>query len=157
MRASSRLDPPVAALFILLFVALVLAVVALVRSAGTSPVEFWMEAMSEDDYDEAALIFTDESGVGEWLARTEALALRHGEIEGLERRERTLALPGEESISVVTVTWEDGYSRCLLLRQEDDSLGLAGGYFDCEALDERVPEGSRLRPEVEPPEVPFWN
>lgn len=38
--------------------------------------------MTQDDYAEAAFALTDERGVEEWLARTEVLALQHGEIVG---------------------------------------------------------------------------
>ena len=128
---------------------------ALVRSANASPVDAFLENMVEDDYDGAALTLTDERGLAQWLARTELLALRHGEVEGYQRSGGILLPPGEGSISVVTLQWGDGYSRCLLLQEaEDGSLGLVGGYFDCDTLDERVPEGGQLIPEDRPPDGP---
>ena len=151
----TRTDPPLAALFILLFVALLLAVVALVRSANASPVDAFLENMVEDDYDGAALALADERGVEEWLARTEALALRHGEVEGFQRSDRILSRSGEGFVSVATLNWEDDFTRCLLLRQGGDgSLSLVGGYFDCDTLSERVPEGGQLLPEDRPPDGP---
>lgn len=151
MTEPRQAGPPIAALFILLFVALVLGVVSLVRTASSSPVESWTAAMHEGDYTEAALILTDDRGVEDWLAQTESLAFRHGEILGFQRADNILLTPGEGFISTLTVNWEDGYTRCLFLRQgEDDSLGIVGDYFACDTLSERVPEGGQLVPEELP-------
>ena len=155
MNGPTRTDPPPAALFILLFVALVLVVVTLVRSANASPIDSFLAAMTGDDYDEAALFLTDERGVQQWLARTELLALRHGEIEGYQKSDRILSRSGEGITSVVTLQWSDGYSRCLLLQEgEDYSLRLVGNYFDCDTLSERIPESGQLIPEDRPSDGP---
>ncbi|CAN5880988.1 hypothetical protein BH23ACT11_BH23ACT11_18860 [soil metagenome] len=155
MMEQRRPDPPIAALFILLVVALVLAVVALVRSASDSPINSFLVAMSDDEYEEAALALSDERGVDRWLARTELFTLLRGEIQGYQRSGTILLQPGAGWISAVTFHWEDGYRQCLLLRQgEDGSLGLAGGYFDCDMLAERVPEGGQQIPEQKPPDGP---
>jgi hypothetical protein len=156
VRASSRSGPPVAALFILLSVAVVLAVVALIRAASVSPAEQWTRAMAQDDYAEAALALEDVRGVERWLLQTERLALRHGETESLQGIGGILMPLGEGFIDVKKITWEDGYSRCLFLRQgEDNSISLVGGYFDCDTLAERVPEGGQLIPEDKPPDNPI--
>ena len=155
MNGPTQTDPPLAALLVLLFVALVLAVVALVRSSNASPIDSFLEATTRDDYEEAALFLTDERGVQQWLTRTESLALRHGEVEGYQRSDRVLPVSGGSVISVVTLQWSDGYSRCLLLQEgEDYSLRLVRNYFDCDTLSERVPEGGRLLPENRPPDGP---
>lgn len=158
MAEPRRTNPPIAALFILLFVALVLALVSLIRTVSVSPIQPWMAAMYEGDYAEAALILTDGRSVEDWLVQTESLALQHGEIAGLQRSDNILLPPGEGVISTLTVNWADGYARCLLLHHgEDGSLGIVGGYFDCDTLSERVPEGGQLLPEERPdgPGAPF--
>lgn len=107
--------------------------------------------MHEGDYAGAALMLTDDGGVEDWLTQTESLALRHGEVVGFQRADNIILPPGEGFVSTLTVNWEDGYARCLLLRQgEDGSLGLIGGYFDCGTLADRVPEGGQLLPEELP-------
>lgn len=152
MMEPARPKPPIIALFILLFVALVLAVVALIRTAGVSPIESWASAMNDGDYAEAALLLTDEEDAEEWFARTEALTLTRGGVQDYQRSDRILLPPGEGSVSVVRLNWADGFTNCLLLRQgEDDSLGVVGSYFDCDTLSERVPERGQLLPEADPP------
>ena len=86
----------------------------------------------------------------EWLARTESLALRHGEeSKGLQRkRSNTLTVLAKVNyLRRDAVNWEDGFSGCLLLRheEEDGSLGLVGSYFDCDTLDDRgFPKAANL-------------
>lgn len=51
--------------------------------------------MTQDDYAEAAFALTDERGVEEWLARTEVLALQHGEIVGSQSSKSSERAPFE--------------------------------------------------------------
>lgn len=100
--------------------------------ARPAPVARWAAAMALDDYDAAeSLLVTADTR--RWRAETEQLAHEHGRVRAATMGE-VAAPPGEQPAVVrARLVWEDGYARCLLLRDDGTGhLALAdGGYRDC--------------------------
>jgi hypothetical protein len=103
------------------------------RPYRTDAIGGWGRAMINEDY-AVAHRYVTSGNVKQWQEDTEQLAQQHG---GIRSYQRGYELPsdGQGPVAIITLTWEDGYQRCIYLRETNDqSIAVIEGYRDCNGI-----------------------